>query len=152
MQGVKGMGMAALAIRFFVELLGIVAVAYWGLQTGPEGIGRIALAVGAAAALIVVWAFVVAPKADDPLRQQARDIIGTVLLPVAAAGLAVAGQPQLALLHNRPKSERETANVGQGSRKNDRGRGRQSRLDADRKTDHLADDAAREAVKRGVGG
>ena len=36
MQGVKGIGMAALAIQFFVELLGIVAVAYWGLQTGPE--------------------------------------------------------------------------------------------------------------------
>ena len=98
MQASKGIGMAALAIRFFVELLGIVAVAYWGWQTGPEGIGRIALAVGAAAALIVVWAFVVAPKADDPLRQQARDIIGTVLLLVAAAGLAVAGQPQLALV------------------------------------------------------
>ena len=98
MQGSKGIGMAALAIRFFVELLGIVAVAYWGWQTGPEGSGRIALAVGAAAALIVVWAFVVAPKADNPLRQQARDIIGTVLLLVAAAGLAAAGQPQLALV------------------------------------------------------
>ena len=98
MQGVKGIGMAALAIRFFVELLGIVAVASWGWQTGPEGIGRIALAVAAAVALIVVWGFVVAPKADNPLRQQARDIIGTVLLLVAAAGLAAAGQPQLALV------------------------------------------------------
>ena len=98
MQGSKGIGMAALAMRFFVEVLGIVAVAFWGWQTGPDGIGRIALAVGAAVALIVVWAFVVAPKADNPLRQQARDIIGTVLLLVAAAGLAVAGQPQLALV------------------------------------------------------
>jgi hypothetical protein len=90
--------MAALAMRFFVEVLGIVAVAFWGWQTGPDGIGRIALAVGAAVALIVVWGFVVAPKADNPLRQQARDIIGTVLLLVAAAGLAAAGQPQLALV------------------------------------------------------
>ena len=98
MQGSKGIGMAALAMRFFVEVLGIVAVAFWGWQTGPDGIGRIALAVGAAVALIVVWGFVVAPKADNPLRQQARDIIGTVLLLVAAAGLAAAGQPQLALV------------------------------------------------------
>jgi hypothetical protein len=90
--------MAALAMRFFVEVLGIVAVAFWGWQTGPDGIGRIALAVGAAVALIVVWGFVVAPKADNPLRQQARDIIGTVVLLVAAAGLAAAGQPQLALV------------------------------------------------------
>lgn len=98
MQGSKGIGMAALAMRFFVEVLGIVAVAFWGWQTGPDGIGRIALAVGAAVALIVVWGFVVAPKADNPLRQQARDIVGTVLLLVAAAGLAAAGQPQLALV------------------------------------------------------
>ena len=49
-------------------------------------------------ALIVVWAFVVAPKADNPLSQPARDIIGTFLLLVAATGLAVAGQPQLALV------------------------------------------------------
>ena len=98
MQGSKGIGMAALAIRFLVEVLGIVAVAFWGWQTGPDGIGRIALAVGAAVGLIIVWAFVVAPKADNPLRQQARDIIGTVLLLVAAAGLAAAGQPQLALV------------------------------------------------------
>lgn len=63
MQEVKLMGIATLAIRFVVELLGIVAVAYWGWQTGPDGMGRIALAVGAAIALIVVWAFVVAPNA-----------------------------------------------------------------------------------------
>jgi len=98
MQGVKVMGMAALAIRFIVELLGIVAVAYWGWQTGPEGIGRILLAVGAAVALIVVWAFVVAPNAENPLNQQVRDIIGTVLLLVAAGGLAAAGQPRLAIV------------------------------------------------------
>ncbi len=90
--------MVALAVRFIVELLGIVAVAYWGWQTGPDGIGRIPLAVGAAVALIVVWAFVVAPKADNPLSQQVRDIVGTVLLLVAAAGLAVAGEPGLAMV------------------------------------------------------
>ena len=98
MQGVKVIGIAALAVRFIVELLGVVAVAYWGWQTGPEGIGRIVLAVGAAVALIVVWAFVVAPKADNALSQPVRDIIGTVLLLVTAGGLAAAGQPGLAVV------------------------------------------------------
>ena len=98
MQGRIVMGIAALAVRFIVELLGVVAVAYWGWQTGPEGIGRIVLAVGAAVALIVVWAFVVAPKADNALRQPVRDIIGTVLLLVAAGGLAAAGQTGLAVV------------------------------------------------------
>lgn len=97
MQGRKVMGIAALAVRFIVELLGVVAVAYWGWQTGPEGIGRVVLAAGAAVALIVVWAFVVAPKADNALSQPVRDIIGTVLLLVTAGGLAAAGQPGLAV-------------------------------------------------------
>lgn len=44
----------------------------------------------------MVWAFVVAPKADNPLSQQVRDVIGTVLLLVAAGGLAAAGEPTLA--------------------------------------------------------
>lgn len=98
MQGAKVGGMVVLAIRFIVELLGVVAVAYWGWQTGTEGIGRIALAVGAAAALIVVWALVVAPKADNRLSQPVRDVIGTILLLVAAVGLAAAGRPQLAVV------------------------------------------------------
>lgn len=98
MQGLKVGGMAALAIRFIVELLGIIAVASWGWQTGPEGIGRIALAVGAVVAMIAVWTFVVAPKADNPLSQEVRDVIGTGLLLLAAAGLATAGRPQLALI------------------------------------------------------
>jgi hypothetical protein len=46
----------------------------------------------------VVWAFVVAPKADNPLSQQVRDIIGTVLLLVVAGGLASAGRPSLAVV------------------------------------------------------
>jgi Protein of unknown function (DUF2568) len=98
MQGVTSMGMLALAVRFIVELLGVVAIAYWGWQAGPEGIGRIALAVAAAAALIVVWAFVVAPKAANPLSQSVRDLVGTVLLLVAAAALAAGGGPRVAVI------------------------------------------------------
>lgn len=98
MQGLKVVGVAALAIRFIVELLGIAAVAYWGWQVGFDGIGQIVLAAGAAGALIVFWAFVVAPKADNRLSQQGRDMVGTILLLVAAAGLASAGQPRLAIV------------------------------------------------------
>jgi hypothetical protein len=97
MQAVKALGMAALAVRFIVELVGVGAAAYWGWQTGPDGVGQIALAAGAAVVFIVVWAFVVAPKADNPLSQQARDVIGTGLLLVAAIGVAAAGRPDLAV-------------------------------------------------------
>ena len=92
------MTVAVLAIRFVVELAGIGGLAFWGWQTGPDGIGRILLAAGAAGGLIVVWSVVVAPKADNPLSQPQRDIIGTVLLLVVAGALAAAGQPTVAFV------------------------------------------------------
>ena len=92
------MGVAALAVRFIVELIGVAAVGYWGWQTGPDGMGRVALAVGAAVAFIVVWAFVVAPKAQNGLAQPVRDVIGTALLLLAAGGLAAAGEPRFAVV------------------------------------------------------
>ena len=91
------MGLAVLAVRFIVELIGVGAVAYWGWQSGLDGIGRIAIAVGAAIAFIAVWALVIAPKADNALSQPVRDLIGTALLLVAAGGFA-AGEPRLAVL------------------------------------------------------
>ena len=91
------MGIAALAVRFVAELVGVAAAAYWGYQAGPDGIGRIALAGGAALGLIGVWAFVVAPKAENPLSQPMRNLIGTGLLLVVSAGLVAAGQPGFAI-------------------------------------------------------
>ncbi len=91
------MAMTTLVVRFLVELIGIAAVGYWGLQTSAEGFARVVLAVAASSALIVVWSVVVAPKATNGLSQPQRDVIGTALLLAAAGALAVAGQPTLAL-------------------------------------------------------
>ena len=85
-----------LALRFMVELAGICALAYWGWSTGAALPIRIALAVGAPLALIVVWALVVAPGADNPLPRDVRMLLGTGLLLVAAGALATAGRPALA--------------------------------------------------------
>ena len=90
------MTIATLAVRFLIEVIGIGAVGYWGFQA-VDGTGRVALGLGAALALIVVWALVVAPKATNPLTQTQRDLIGTGLLLIAAAALAMAGQPAIAL-------------------------------------------------------
>jgi Protein of unknown function (DUF2568) len=97
MQGVKAMTLGALAVRFLVEVIGIGAVAYWGFQSVDNTVGRILLGFGAALAMIVVWALVVAPKATNPLTQTRRDLIGTGLLLIAASALAMAGQPAIAL-------------------------------------------------------
>jgi hypothetical protein len=91
------MAIANLALRFFVELGGVAALASWGYQAVDDGPGRIVLAIGASLALIAVWAVVVARNADNPLTQPQRDLIGTGLLLVAAAALFAAGQPVAAV-------------------------------------------------------
>ena len=91
------MTMAALTVRFLVEMIAIGGVGYWGYQAVDDGVGRIALAVAAVAAFIVVWGRLIAPKATNPLTQAQRDLVGTGVLLVAAGGLAVAGQPGFAL-------------------------------------------------------
>lgn len=87
-----------LGLRFLVELAGVVAVAAWGLHVSPDPLVGALLGAGAAAALIVAWALIVAPNARNRLPQPRRDLIGTGLLLVAAAVLAVAVHPALALV------------------------------------------------------
>lgn len=87
-----------LGVRFLVELAGVLAVAAWGLHISPDPIVGIVVGLGAAAALIVTWSVVVAPRATNPLRQPTRDLVGTALLLVAAGALANAGQPLVAVV------------------------------------------------------
>jgi Protein of unknown function (DUF2568) len=92
------MAIVNLGIRLLVELAGVVAAAAWGLHASPDPLVGVLLAAGAAAALIVTWALIVAPNARNRIPQSRRDLIGTGLLLVAASALAVAGQPALALV------------------------------------------------------
>jgi Protein of unknown function (DUF2568) len=85
-----------LALRFVAELLGILALAYAGFQAANDTVVRVIGSIGAPAVLIVVWALVVAPNADNRLPQPQRDLIGTGMLLLAAGALALAGQPRLA--------------------------------------------------------
>jgi hypothetical protein len=91
------MAFANLALRFFLELGGIAAVAYYGYQLTGPGIGRWVVAGVASLVLIAVWALVVAPNTQNGLSQPQKDIIGTVILLAAASALAVAGHGTLAI-------------------------------------------------------
>src|SRR5215469_11746142 len=53
---------ANLALAFFLELGVLVALGYWGYQTGQGTIARIGLGIGAPALAVVVWALFGAPK------------------------------------------------------------------------------------------
>jgi hypothetical protein len=91
------MAIANLALRFVVELLGVAASSYWGYQAAGGGPAGIVLAIGAAVALIAVWAVVVARNADNAFTQPQRDVIGTGLLLLSATALFAAGQPRAAV-------------------------------------------------------
>jgi Protein of unknown function (DUF2568) len=83
------MAIANLTIRFLVELAGIAAFGYWGLQATSSPL----VAIAAMALAAVAWGLVVAPKARNRLAQSQRDIVGTAILLVASGALAAAGQP-----------------------------------------------------------
>lgn len=88
----------ALAGRFLLELAGVVALVWWGVQVGTDDISRVGLAVIAAGGLIVIWALIVAPKARNPLSPVTRWLIGTVLLMGAVVALWIVGPQELAIV------------------------------------------------------
>ena len=82
---------ANLVLRFGLELAGIAALAYWGLNVVDGAVPQGALAIAAPAVLIVVWGAVVAPNANNRIGQTARVVIGSAILGLAALALAGAG-------------------------------------------------------------
>ncbi|MCC6494916.1 MAG: YrdB family protein [Propionibacteriaceae bacterium] len=85
-----------LALRFVLELAAIAALAFAGLQ-GFDGPTRWLVAIGAPAALVLFWAFVVAPGATNPIAPALREVIGSLALLCAAGAMALAGHPKLAI-------------------------------------------------------
>jgi hypothetical protein len=89
---------ATLALRFFLELAGIVAVGYWGYHAAT-GLERWVLAIGAPAILIVFWSMVIAPGANAPIPLHVREVVGSIVLLAAAGALYVAGAQTAALAY-----------------------------------------------------
>ena len=89
---------ASAALRFFLELGAIVALGYWGVHASGELPVQAALAVGAPAALIVIWALFIAPRAVYPISRLAQAIAGGLLLEIAAVALVIAGLPLVGLV------------------------------------------------------
>jgi hypothetical protein len=86
-----------LAVRFFLlELGGLAAAAYCGLETGSGAI-RWLLAVAAPLAFAVVWFLFIAPKARIRIPRLAALAIELALFGLLAAGLATTGHVALAI-------------------------------------------------------
>jgi hypothetical protein len=86
-----------LTVRFLCELALLAALAYWGFSVG-NGVAAWLLGLGAPLLAAIVWGAVVAPKARWPVPIQVRVVIELVLFAMAAAALAVAGRPVLAVV------------------------------------------------------
>jgi Protein of unknown function (DUF2568) len=78
---------ANLALRFFLELAALAALAYWGW-----GVSFV-LAILAPAAWIALWATFGSPKARVPLSTPQRIVFEAVVFGIAAAALWAAGEP-----------------------------------------------------------
>jgi hypothetical protein len=91
------MPVANLIMRFFLEVIGVAALGYLGFQIPTAAPLKFIGAIVAPAALIAVWAMVVAPNTVNGLSQPHKDIIGTAALLLVAVALGMAGQPQVAV-------------------------------------------------------
>ena len=78
------------ALRFLLELAGLAAVVWWGLNAAGGGAGW-ALAIGAAVGFVVVWGLFIAPRARYPQTPRFRLVAGTAILEGAAILLALGG-------------------------------------------------------------
>jgi len=87
------------AIRFVVELLGVVFVGYWGFSASDTVITGALLGVGAVIIFAVVWGAFLAPTAGRGLSRTQKNFFGTLVLLVAAGALALAGQATVALVY-----------------------------------------------------
>jgi hypothetical protein len=94
MDGLRGV---TLAVRFLCELGLLAALAFWGFGAG-DGVGAWLLGIGAPVLAGTVWGAFVAPRARWPVPGPVRVAIELVLFGVAAAALAVAGQPPAAVV------------------------------------------------------
>jgi hypothetical protein len=90
------LALAVLAVRFLLELGALAAVAYWGVATGGGGLAGVALGLGLALLVALVWGVFVAPKAPRRLDGTPRLAVETAVFGGAAVCLFATGLVALA--------------------------------------------------------
>ncbi|MBL3669785.1 YrdB family protein [Streptomyces sp. M2CJ-2] len=81
------------ALAFLLELAALVCLGWWGSHTGPEGVFRILLGVGAPLLAVVVWALFAAPRARWRPRLPLVLVVKALVLGGGAAALYGVGHP-----------------------------------------------------------
>ena len=83
-------------LAFLLELLALVALAYWGFATGDGLVWRVVLGVGAPVVAAVVWGLFAAPRATFGLPVVGVLAVKAVFYGAAVAALVSTGHPVLA--------------------------------------------------------
>jgi hypothetical protein len=85
-----------LVVRFALEIAALVALGYWGFETG-DGVLSVVLGVGAPLLAAVAWGTFVSPKASVKLPEPLRLAVELLIFAAATLALADAGRAGLAL-------------------------------------------------------
>lgn len=84
--------LANLVLAFLLELGVLIALGYWGLQTGQGTIAPIGLGIGAPLLAIGVWAVFGAPRSEQRLRGPWLLMLRVIFFGSGAVALWAAGQ------------------------------------------------------------
>jgi Protein of unknown function (DUF2568) len=87
-----------LAVRFALEIAALVALGYWGFETG-DGVLGVVLGLGAPLVAAVVWGTFVSPRASVKLPEPLRLAVELLFFAAATIALADAGKSGLAVAY-----------------------------------------------------
>ncbi|MCG7344766.1 YrdB family protein [Sporosarcina sp. ACRSL] len=87
-----------LAIRFMLEMCGLVAVSYWGFQTGSGFLMKAVLGIGSPFLLATIWGIFVAPKSALRVKGSGRVVLELIIFGVAALAIYDVGKLTLAII------------------------------------------------------
>lgn len=87
-----------LALRFMLEMCGLVAVSYWGFQTGSGFLMKSVLGIGSPLLMAIIWGIFVSPKAPLQVKGFRRVVPELIIFGVVALALYDVGKPSLAII------------------------------------------------------
>lgn len=85
-----------LVLRFLLEICVLMALGYWGIQTGKGMFFKLLLGVGAPALFVVLWSMFGSPKATFTLGGISYFMFEFVIFSLAVIALYATGQTKLA--------------------------------------------------------
>ncbi len=86
----------ALALRLVLEVCALVALGFWGWQTGQTLPMKLGLGIGVPLVAAVVWGLLVSPKASIAAPRAVRLIIELVIFALAVLGLLAVDRSHIA--------------------------------------------------------